>query len=611
MFVGTLNLDVPLVTRDDGIFSMQSLRLDSGLIHRTEVAPAETEKTGVSGTSSSFRSIARESDPTGAGVADPHDRRATPSARVIGYLVSLNGTQGVIDCRLEPGGEEWSVGHLITVVHGSSRLVGVVCEVSTIDGRWAQTGVNNARVTIELNGEIIDQAGGEPIFHRGIHSHPPLGSTARRIRAEDLRAIYAFRGRQAVQIGRLSQNNAVSADIDISELVARHFAVLGSSGVGKTTAVSLLIKKAVSVRPKLRVIILDPHNEYATHFPSLANVINSESLELPIWMFRFDELADIVFSGRQPHADERDALYDVIRAAKAKYLSDTGSSTGGSVLRRQTAAESAHAQITADTPTPFRMIDAVAVIEEWLGKLDQRFTRSDLRGLRFRLEGLSRDPRFRFMFGRTVAEDDIAKVISRLFRIPTRGMPITIIELAGLPNEVVNSVVSVVARLAFEIAFWCTGTYEVNVLCEEAHRYIPAGQVQNFGPARQAIGRIAKEGRKYSASLGVISQRPSELDPTVLSQCATMFAMRLTNENDKRIIQDAVGASALSTIAFLSSIADREAIAFGEAIATPMRMKFADIALHPEEPRSLEGSSSDPIPIDLRTLAVRLRGEGG
>ena len=150
----------------------------------------------------------------------------------------------------------------------------------------------------------------------------------------------------------------------------------------------------------------------------------------------------------------------------------------------------------------------------------------------------------------------------------------------------------------------------MNVLCEEAHRYIPAGQVRNFGPARNAIGRIAKEGRKYSCSLGVISQRPSELDPTVLSQCATMFAMRLTNENDKRIIHDAVGASALSTIAFLSSIADREAIAFGEAIATPMRMKFSDISLHPEQRRPADGSS-DPIPLDLRSLAVRLRGEGG
>ena len=363
----------------------------------------------------------------------------------------------------------------------------------------------------------------------------------------------------------------------------------------------------MTAKPKLRVLILDPHNEYAAHFPTFAQVINSESLELPIWMFRFDELADIVFSGRQPHADERDALYDIIKAAKSKYLADTGSPTGGSVLRRQAIAESA--QITPDTPTPFRMIDAVAVIEEWLGKLDQRFARTDLRGLRFRLEGLSRDPRFRFMFGRTVAEDDIAKVVSRLFRIPTRRMPITIIELAGLPNEVVNSVVSVLARLAFEIAYWCVGDYDVNVLCEEAHRYIPAGQVRNFGPARHAIGRIAKEGRKYSCSLGVITQRPSELDPTVLSQCATMFAMRLTNENDKKIIHDAVGASALSTIAFLSSIADREAIAFGEAIATPMRMKFADISGGQDDRRLPDPSERDVDPIDLRRLAAQLRGE--
>ena len=104
--------------------------------------------------------------------------------------------------------------------------------------------------------------------------------------------------------------------------------------------------------------------------------------------------------------------------------------------------------VTADTPTPFRIVDVVAIIEEWLGKLDQRFARSDLRGLRFRLEGLNRDPRYRFMFGRPVVEDDIGKVISRLFRIPARGMPITIVRLAGLPNEVINSVVSVLARLA-------------------------------------------------------------------------------------------------------------------------------------------------------------------
>jgi DNA helicase HerA-like ATPase len=128
--------------------------------------------------------------------------------------------------------------------------------------------------------------------------------------------------------------------------------------------------------------------------------------------------------------------------------------------------------------------------------------------------------------------------------------------------------------------------------------------------SRLAIGRIAKEGRKYGASLGIVTQRPSELDPTVLSQCSTLFAMRLANELDKGIIRAAAGVSAGSTIAFLSSIADREAIAFGEAIATPMRMKFADMSGRPTDGRALVCSDErDANPIDLRTLSAQLRGE--
>ena len=350
--------------------------------------------------------------------------------RVIGRLVALNGTQGVISCPLRMDEEaEWSIGHLITIVHRTSRLVGTVCEVATDDGRWSEKEANAARVTIELNGEIIDGAEGAPFFHRGVRSFPSLGAPAHRIRADDLRAIYTFRGGQGVEIGRLSQNQDIPAEIDVSELIRRHFAVLGSTGVGKTTSVSLLLKKSLAVRPKLRVIIFDPHNEYAAHFPGLAQIIDSESLELPFWMFKFDELADVVFSGRVPHSDERDALYEVIRVARAKYQAELGSSPGTSAVRRQPVAEGN--SVSADTPTPYRIIDVVAVIEEWLGMLDQRFPRSDLRALRYRLEGLNRDPRYRFMFGRLVVEDDIAKVISKLFRIPTRGLPVTIVRLAG------------------------------------------------------------------------------------------------------------------------------------------------------------------------------------
>ena len=264
----------------------------------------------------------REAEQTGGKALAP-ERQGLEATRIIGRLVALNGTDGVISCPLETGEEEWSVGHLITIVHRTSRLVGRVCEVATDDGRWSENEANSARVTIELNGEIIDDPNGAPFFHRGVRSFPSLGAPAHRIRADDLRAIYTFRGRQGVEIGRLSQNEDIPAEIDVGELMRRHFAVLGSTGVGKTTSVSLLLKKSLAMMPKLRIIIFDPHNEYAAHFPGLAQIIDSESLELPFWMFKFDELADVVFSGRQPHADERDALYEVIRVAKAKYQAES------------------------------------------------------------------------------------------------------------------------------------------------------------------------------------------------------------------------------------------------------------------------------------------------
>jgi DNA helicase HerA-like ATPase len=453
----------------------------------------------------------------------------------------------------------------------------------------------------ELTGEIEDSGAGSPVFSRGIRSYPSLGSVVHRIRADDLKAIYSRR-KAGFEIGQLSQNDAIAAQVDIGELISRHFAVVGSTGVGKTSASSMLIQHAVSAVPRLRVVILDPHNEYKDMFHDIAFVVDTDNLDLPIWMFQFEELADVVFGGGPPQPDQRDALHEVLQTVKGKHAGDAAPANGGGMLRRQAGAD--RPSVTPDTPTPFRVSDAVAIIDEWLGKLDQRYSRSDLRTLRARLDGLTRDPRYRFMFRKGNDEDHLLKVISRLFRIPTGGAPMTIVRLAGLPNEVVNSVVSVMARLAFDIAFLCSGNFLVTLLCEGAHRYIPAGNGATFGPARRAIGRIAKEGRKYGASLGVISPRPAELDPTVLSQCSTTFAMRLVNEDDRRIVHGAVGATALSML--LPSITDREAIAFGEALPMPMRMKFFDLAL---QPKAKAEDIADLMYIDLHWLCSQLRGQ--
>ena len=179
------------------------------------------------------------------------ERRAPGKQRIIGHLVSLSGMHGLIACEMSPGenGDDWSVGSLISVVHANSRLVGVVCELTTSDSRWRRGEGNLALIKIELSGEIIDEAPGKPVFHRGIHSFPALGAIAHRIRAADLRAIYSIRGALGIEIGRLTQNETVPATVNVRELVTRHFAVVGSTGVGKTTAVSMLLKTCLRERP--------------------------------------------------------------------------------------------------------------------------------------------------------------------------------------------------------------------------------------------------------------------------------------------------------------------------------------------------------------------------
>jgi DNA helicase HerA-like ATPase len=573
---------------------------------------AATQMSGRAGRSRNSReTMMLDSTSDAAMLLAAEERRETKKQRIIGHLVSLTGVHGLIACEMSPeeSGDHWSVGSLISIVHANSRLVGVVCELVTSNSRWRPGENNVALIKIEISGEIIDESPGMPIFHRGIHSFPTLGAIAHRIRAADLRAIYSIRGVAGVEIGRLTQNPTIPATVNVKELVSRHFAVVGSTGVGKTTAVSMLLKQCLRERPNLRVMIIDPHNEYAAHFPKDSVVFDSDNLELPYWMFKFDEMVDIIYAGRKPNPDESDALYEVIKSAKTRFAAASAASRLTAV-RRPSVSE--NGWVSADTPVPYRISDAVLVIEEWMGKLDPRYARADMRALKHRFEALSHDPRFRFMFGKVVVEDIMTKVVSQIFRMPKDGAPVTIVKLAGLPNEVVNSVVSVLARMAFEIALWSDSTYEIALLCEEAHRYIPADLAQGFLPTRQAIGRIAKEGRKYGASLGVVTQRPSELDPTVLSQCSTMFAMRLANERDKGIISAAVGVSSEGTISFLSSIADREAIAFGEAIATPMRMKFGDYRRF-EQDRVASAAApeedAEKARNDLRAIVGRMRGE--
>ena len=216
-----------------------------------------------------------------------------------------------------------------------------------------------------------------------------------------------------------------------------------------------------------------------------------------------------------------------------------------------------------------------------MGKLENRSSRMVYHKLMTQIDTVSNDARYAFMFeNANVGGDTMAEILAMLFRLPPEGRPMTIMQLAGFPSEVVDAVVSVTCRMAFDLGLWSDGSNPTLLVCEEAHRYMAADHSIGFAPTRRAISRIAKEGRKYGVFLGLITQRPAELDPTILSQCSTLFAMRMTNDRDQALLRSAVADTAANLLAFLPSLGTGEAFAFGEGMALPTRLKFKQMPVH-------------------------------
>ncbi len=497
--------------------------------------------------------------------------------RFIGQIVFCDGSKAIIatrDGHVVMGEDNpWSVGRLISIVSRDCRIIASITSVEADANRNAIMGdapeLMRTYVSVDLVGEIRER-NGDASFTRGVSAYPPIGSPAHRIRTEDLAAVFAPMGSAAITVGRLSQDNTIRAAVNVDDLLAKHFSVLGTTGVGKSNSVALILHRALAARPNLRILLMDPHNEYAHSFQGMAEIVNPDDLHLPFWLFRLEEVADVFGRGRTLPEEEIDLLSESIAMAKNRYAA--AAEVRANPLRKDEPTGGAN--FTADSPVPYRMSDVLQVIEERLGSLDAKHERQFLKSLKYRIRQITNDPRYRFMFAQRTVEDTMDQVLGRLFRVPLQGKPVTILQLAGFPSEVVNALVSVLCRMAFDMGLYTNGAMPILVVCEEAHRYVPADRELGFLPVRRAIARIAREGRKYGVHLAVITQRPSELDPTVLSQCSTVFTMRLANEADKSIIRAAISDAAATTLATLSALTIGECIAFGEGIATPMRMRF-------------------------------------
>nr|WP_249806078.1 ATP-binding protein [Bradyrhizobium sp. 76] len=510
----------------------------------------------------------------------------TSFGRVISVRGSLARVGLLPESRMPVSEVRATVGRFVSIRCASSVIVAMITEVSCEN--LSSNDDLIAIASVDLLGEILN-ATGKAKFQRGVTNYPTIGDSVDLITSQELRTIYAPTGSDQINVGFLQQDSSVVAYVDIEEMLSKHFAVLGSTGVGKSTGVSLLLNEILKARPNLRIFLLDVHNEYGRCFGDRALVLNPRNLKLPFWLFNFEEIVDVLFGGRAGVPEELDVLAEVIPLAKGVYTQYQNADRIG--LKRIDPKQIGY---TVDTPVPYRLVDLMSLIDERMGKLENRSSRIIYHKLISRIEAVRNDPRYAFMFDNAnVGGDTMAEVISHLFRLPANGKPMTVMQLAGFPAEVIDSVVSVLCRMAFDFGLWSDGVSPMLFVCEEAHRYASADRNVGFGPTRKAVSRIAKEGRKYGVYLGLITQRPAELDATIISQCNTLFTMRLANERDQALLRAAVSDAAANLLSFVPSLGTREVLAFGEGVALPTRLRFKEVPPH-QLPRGEATISSVP-----------------
>jgi hypothetical protein len=428
---------------------------------------------------------------------------------------------------------------------------------------------------VDFLGEGVQRSGGGlGAFRRGVTRYPIPGQAILPVTTEDMRAIFAADDSPHVEIGTVYPTDDIRGTLYVDPMLSKHFAILGSTGTGKSTSVALILHRISQLSPEGHIVMIDPHGEYSAAFKSCGELFNVDNLQLPYWLLNFEEHCEVLLTteGAERNRDA-DILAKILLAA-----------------RTRSKSSEQYGRITVDSPIPYLLTDLNAILVAEMGKLDRAGDTTPYQRIKNKLDELRADPRYSFMFSGMLVSDTMGSFISKLFRLPSHGRPISIVDVSGVPSEVTSVVVSVLARMVFDYAIWSRTEAQRPLLlvCEEAHRYVPKDDSAKGQAVRKILERIAKEGRKYGVSLGLITQRPSDLAEGVLSQCGTIIAMRLNNERDQACVRAAMPEGARGFLDAIPALRNRECIVCGEGVAIPIRVRFDD--LEPEK----RPASSDP-----------------
>ena len=505
----------------------------------------------------------------------------SPSDKSIGRIVSVTGSKAIVMLdspkegdRVHPN-DRPDMGTLLGIDTANTVVLAIISALSVPVPAQREGDTEIWIAELGLVGELWrDEGGHASLFARGVTVYPALGDPVRVAFKSELQAAFCGDPSRSVRIGCIRQDSSIPAMVRVDELLGKHLAILGTTGTGKSCTTALILRAILEKNPAAHIVLLDPHNEYATAFSEFAEVISPRNMQLPFWLLNFEEIVEVLIADGSRKA-EIEILQELIPIAKARYSAGRARDQQNS---RRGMIEPA--RFTVDTPVPYRISDLTGLIDERMGKLENKRDLSPYRQLRARIDNISQDGRYSFMFGSLTVYDGMTQVLSRIFRVPVNDKPITIVELTGLPTEIINVVVSVLSRMTFDFAHWSEGKVPLTLVCEEAHRYVPAAGQLGFEPCKRAIAKIAKEGRKYGVALCIVSQRPSEIDPTILSQCNTVFALRMSNDRDQEIVTSAITDTSSGMLEFLPALGQREALAFGDGVALPVRIKFDELPSH-------------------------------
>lgn len=516
------------------------------------------------------------------------------------------------------------IGSFVKIQLGFSNIYGVVTQVGAvaIPDALKESYLNDytkMKNTRWMNAALIGEQVGKR-FERGVTQFPTTGDPVHLVTIDDLEIVYGgFEEASSIVVGNISASESLSAKINLDKLISRHGAILGSTGSGKSNAVAVLLEAIAAKKfESPRILVIDPHGEYSETLKDQSRVfkVNAGSSEnelcIPYWALPFDELMSI-FPG-----NISDSNREYVREKIVQYKIAQSKLNNLDVEKEM---------ITADSPVPFslkslwfELDDAErqtfvkqrdpTTVEKVIKKGDAEnfisneyppaglgsstpFLNHQAKGLLTFLDGVRgrfKDSRYRFLFSSGDWNPDLnGKVVKDLeellFSWLGSAKPITILDLSGIPSEIMSSISGTLLKIVNDALFWGQNTtaggkkQPLLIVLEEAHNYLHAGEKSI---SSRTVQSIAKEGRKYGIGLLLVTQRPSELDETVLSQCGTMIALRMNNSKDRAHIRSAIQDELQAIVDLLPSLRTGEGIISGEAVKIPSRITFFKVAHAPK-----------------------------